>query len=222
MPIIGLNNILKFSLDKKVKSIIFTSSMEVYGICLEDKFLCEDEYYPIDCTNVRNSYAEGKKILECLCLSYATEYKLPIKIVRLCQTFGPGVSKNDNRVFAQFAKKIIHNEDIILSTKGETKRSYCSLSDCVNGILTALFNGRNGEVYNLASDNTYCSIYEMALKFTKNTNNRVNIEEKNDAKYLPTIKFGLNTDKIKKIGFVSIDNLDSIIDEFIEYYKAIL
>lgn len=209
------------ALCKKVKSIVFTSSMEVYGICVEDRFLSENEYFPIDIVNIRNSYSEGKRILECLCESYVKEYNLPIKTVRLCQTFGPGVSKDDNRVFAQFAKNVINNENIILTTKGETKRSYCSLTDCVIGILTALFNGVDGEVYNIASDNTYCSIYEMAVKFVKNTNLKVVIQEQSDNKYLSTIKFGLCTDKIKKIGFVSFDNIDSLIDEFLEYYRKI-
>ncbi len=214
----GLNNVLEFAKNKNIKKLIYTSSMEVYGLCLEDKFLKENEYYSIDCTNIRNSYAEGKKILECLCMSYCLEYNVPISIVRLCQTFGPGVSKNDNRVFAQFAKCVTNNENIILSTKGETKRLYCSLTDCVNGILIALFNGENGQVYNIASDDTYYSIYEMAKKFTKGTDLSVEIKEQKDNKYLPTIKFGLDTSKIKKIGFISVDNLDSIISEFLSYW----
>mgnify|MGYP000567975981 FL=1 len=50
---------------------------------------------------------------------------VPVKIVRLSQTFGPGVSYEDGRVFAQFARAAIENKNIVLKTKGETYRNYC-------------------------------------------------------------------------------------------------
>ena len=182
----------------------------------------EDEYYGIDCTNVRNSYAEGKKLLECLAVSYCREYGVPVKIVRLCQTFGRGVTKEDNRVFAQFARSVLQGKDIVLATRGETKRSYCSVEDAVHGILTVLLYGANGEAYNIASDNTYCSIYDMAKAFAKETNSNVIVGEGSCNKYLPTIQFGLDTTKAKKIGFVSNDDLESMISKFLTYYKVIL
>ena len=217
----GLNNILRFASKKNIKGMVFTSSMEVYGICTEDKYLKEHEFYPIDCTNIRNSYAEGKKLLECLCISYGKEYNIPVRIVRLCQTFGAGVSPKDNRVFAQFARSVVSNEDIILSTKGETKRTYCSLADATVGILTVLLNGCDNEAYNIASSDSYYSIYEMAQKFVEGTNINILIHEKNNNMYLPTIKFGLDTTKIKEIGFKSMDTLDVMINELLDYFSVV-
>ena len=72
--------------------------------------------------------------------------------------------------------------------------------------------------YNIASDNSYCSIYELAEKFILRTNLAIKIENKSESKYLPTIKFGLDTTKIKQIGFKSIDTIDSIVNEFLDYY----
>lgn len=214
----GINNLAKLGIEKNVKSFVFTSSLEVYGICLEDRFLKEDEYFAIDCNNVRNSYSLGKKMIECLSSSYAKEYNLPIKIVRLAQTFGPGITKEDNRVFAQFAKAVTKGEDIILATKGETKRSYCSIIDAVSGIFTVLFNGEVGQSYNLASDKSYYSIFDMALFFVFETNSKITINEVNDNKYLKTIKFGLDTNKIKSIGFKSKESLREMIFKFKKYY----
>lgn len=215
----GMNNILQFAISKKVKGFVFTSSLEVYGICNEDRFLKENEYFSIDCNNVRNSYSEGKKLLECLCSSYASEYNVPTRIIRLGQTFGPGVRAGDNRVFSQFANYVSSGQDIVLATKGETKRSYCSLVDALNGIFTALFFGNNGEAYNVASDNSYCSIYEMAQMFVKNSNSKVVIKKENNNKYLGTLKFGLDTTKIKSLGFKSYESLDIVIPKFIRYWK---
>lgn len=219
--IAGINNTMKLAIEKNVKGYVFTSSLEVYGMCLEDRFLKENEYFSIDCNNVRNSYSEGKKILECLLSSYASEYNVPAKIVRLGQTFGPGITKEDNRVFAQFARAVTNNQDIVLATKGETRRSYCSIVDAVTGIFKALFNGEKGNSYNLASDNSYYSIYEMAELFINNTNSKIVINEMNDNKYLGTLKFGLDTTKIKNIGFESSEDLKTVINKFKEYYKTL-
>ena len=219
--IAGINNTMALAIEKNVEGYLFTSSLEVYGMCLEDRFLKENEYYSIDCNNVRNSYSEGKKLLECLISSYANEHNVNAKIVRLGQTFGPGVTKDDNRVFAQFARAVTNNQDIVLATKGETKRSYCSIVDAVNGIFTVLFNGEKGNSYNLASDNSYYSIYEMAELFVNNTNSKIVINETNDNKYLGTLKFGLDTTKIKGIGFESSEDLKTVINKFKEYYKTL-
>lgn len=217
--IIGFNALIK-RVNNNVKSIVYLSSMEVYGLCQEDIFLQENDFYSLNPMIVRNSYPETKRIIECLASSFASEYKIPLKVVRLCQTFGPGVEYTDNRVFAQFARAINENKDIVLSTKGETKRSYCSLTDACVGILVALVNGQNGEAYNIASDDSYYSIYEMANMFIKNTNSRVTICEKLNKQYLTTVKFGLDTTKIKKIGFVSVDTLQDMIDDLIGYFNA--
>ncbi|MDE5715807.1 MAG: NAD-dependent epimerase/dehydratase family protein [Anaeroplasmataceae bacterium] len=217
----GLNAILTLAQKCKTQGVVFLSSLEVYGSCIEDKFLKENEYYSIDCTNVRNSYSEGKKMLECLCASYAVEYAVPVKIVRLGQCFGPGVGYTDNRVFAQFARAVTEQKDIILATKGETKRSYCSIKDAILGIFLVLFNGKPGEAYNLASDNSYYSIYELAQIFIKDTSSNILIEEKQDNKYLGTIKFGLDTTKIKAIGFNSLEGLNEMVIKLKNYFKTI-
>lgn len=78
---------------------------------------------------------------ETMCISYGSEYGVPVKIVRLAQTFGAGVSKDDNRVFAQFSKAVLNGYDIILHTKGETKRNYCYTTDAVRAIFTVLTKG---------------------------------------------------------------------------------
>ena len=55
---------------------------------------------------------------ESLCVGYRHQYQVPVKMARLSQTFGPGVSYEDNRVFAQFARAVLEKSDIILRTKG--------------------------------------------------------------------------------------------------------
>ena len=92
----------------------------------------------------------------------------------------------------------------------------------MQGILTVLLYGVNGEAYNIASDHTYRSIYDMAKAFAKGTDSKVIIGEGHSNKYLPTIQFGLDTSKAKEIGFVSNDDLESMISKFLAYYKDVL
>lgn len=73
-------------------------------------------------------------MVECLCHSYAKEYGVPVKIARLTQTFGAGVSLEDTRVFAQFAKSIIKGEDLIMHTSGESSKPYCYTIDAIMAI----------------------------------------------------------------------------------------
>ena len=154
--ITGTNNLFRFLKEKNTSSIVYLSSMEVYGdipITREEK-LKEDDYGYINILKPRSSYQEGKRAAECLCSAYTHEYGLPIKIARLAQTLGSAVNYNDNRVFAMFARNIVEKKDIVLKTKGETVRSYCYITDAVVAILSMLERGKDGESYNIANSKT--------------------------------------------------------------------
>lgn len=168
-------NILEYSKMNNVKSVVYISSMEVYGQ-IDHELVKEDDIGIIDVTSLRSSYPQSKRLAETLCVSYAKEYNVPVKIVRPTLTFGPGVSKNDNRVFAQFARAVINKTDIVLLTKGGTKRDYLYTSDAVRGILSVLLLGKDGEAYNLSNPDTYCTIYEMACLCREIANNEIEVK----------------------------------------------
>lgn len=196
----GTKNILEFSLKANPKSVIYLSSMEVYGKTDFDRMepLKEGDYGYIDILNTRNSYPESKRLAENLCYSYAKEYNLPIKIARLCQTIGSGVDINDHRVFAQFARNIISREDIVLKTTGETTRSYCYITDAISAIFSLLERGQNGESYNISNPETTCSIKEMAEMLTnKYTSSELKIKPQQNKEYLEKVRLVLDTTKIK-------------------------
>lgn len=159
----GTENILEFAKKSHVKSVVYLSSMEVYGkISEKENPIKENQYGYIDILQTRSSYSEGKKMAECICISYKEEYQVPIKIVRLTQIMGAGVSYEDNRVFAEFARCLKKGEDIILHTSGNTIRNCCYLTDAVRGIFYVMMKGIDGEAYNIANDKNTFSIKEMA------------------------------------------------------------
>lgn len=210
----GSRNILEFAKNKRLEGMVYLSSLEIYGVN-EKENIKERDYGYIDILNPRSSYSESKKMVETMCISYGTEYGIPIKIARLAQTFGAGVSISDNRVFAQFAKAIINKENIILHTKGETKRNYCYTTDAVRGIFTILTKGENNNAYNVANENSYCSISEMAhLLENEYTKVEYKIDEVNRG-YNPTVKIALNTEKLNALGWEAKVNLKEMFDRLI-------
>lgn len=217
----GTKNILELAKSKNISGMVYLSSMEVYGAPATDEKISETHNTNLQTTEVRTSYPESKRMCESLCVAYASEYQVPAKIVRLTQTFGPGVNYNDGRVFAEFARCAIEKRDIVLHTKGETKRNYLYTLDAVMAILTVLVVGTTGEAYNAANENTYCSIYEMAELVAQEISNgkiKVNIKEEDTAKFgfAPPLKMNLDTHKLRDIGWSPRTPLKEMFEKLIQ------
>lgn len=220
----GTRNILELAKEKNVKSAVYISSMEVYGSpnCTLP-YINEDDYGYVDVLNVRSCYPEGKRMCECLCASYSHEYNLPIKIARLAQTFGAGVSKNETRVFAQFARSLIYNEDIVLHTKGESTGNYCYTRDCVLGILYIMLRGENGSAYNVTNENTNMTIKQMAQMIAEKSGKiSVVFDIPEDALkfgYAPPVKMKLSSEKLRSLGWSSNVDLPEMYDRMIKSWS---
>ena len=199
----GTVNMLEFARANNAKGFVYLSSMEVYGTPSTDE-------------------KESKRMCESLCASYASEYGVPAMVVRLTQTFGPGVEYNDGRVFAEFARCAIEGRNIILNTKGETKRNYLYTEDAADAIFTVLANGTAGEAYNAANEDTYCSIYEMACLVAEEcAGGRIEVEirERPDAAklgYAPTLHMNLDTSKLRSLGWQPVTGLADMYRNMIE------
>ena len=222
----GTKNILELAKEKKVNGMVYLSSLEVYGITDSSlESINENNYGYIDILKTRSSYSESKRLVECLCISYAKEFDIPVKIARLGQTFGAGVEYSDKRVFAQFARSVIEKKNIILKTSGETARNYCYVRDAVAALIFILINGKSSEAYNIANTDTYISISDMAnlvVDLFTESEIKVNYDlaENIDALgYNPTIKIKLNSDKLKSLGWVPSVNLPEIFIRMVKSMK---
>ncbi len=159
----GSRNALEFARVKRVKGMVYLSSMEVYGQTSKiGSPIYEKDLGYLDIEKVRSCYPESKRAIENLCACYAKEYNLPVCSARLAQTFGAGVDISENRVFAQFAKSAIRGENIVLHTKGLSYGNYVYLSDAVKAILLLLVKGKAGTSYTVANQNTFIRIADMA------------------------------------------------------------
>lgn len=219
----GTRHLLNYAKSQKIEKFIYLSSMEVYGTPQTDEVITEEHPTNLDTMKVRSCYPISKRMCENICVSYAAEYNVPINILRLTQTFGPGVEYDDERVFAEFARCVIENKDIILKTKGETKRSYLYTEDAINAILTVMCNGTVNEVYNVANEDTYCSIYEMALLVTEKIAGgkiKVRVEEdKSVLKFASTLHMNLSVRKLEKLNWKATLSLEDMYKIMIDDMK---
>ncbi len=158
----GTQTMLELCREKGCKGMVYLSSMEVYGTHPKGQRITEADVGVMVPTKIRNSYPLSKQLAECLCASYAAEYGTSVRMLRLAQTFGPGVPLEDKRVFAEIARCAMTGKDMVLRTTGESAHSYLYTMDAVSAILQVLLTGKDGEAYTAANEETYCSIAEMA------------------------------------------------------------
>ncbi len=222
----GTKRVLELAKEKRAE-VVFLSTMEVYGTPTDDRKITEDTPTDLLTTNVRNCYPIGKRLAENMCIAYQKQYGVPIYICRLTQTFGRGVSYCDGRVFAEFARCAVEGRDILLHTLGQTKRNYLYVSDAVRALLTILLKGQAGEAYNVANEDTYCSILEMAHLVTdKVSKNKieVKIEVAEDLQafgYAPPLCMNLQTQKLCGLGWKPQVDLEEAYRRLVVYFEEL-
>ena len=225
--ITGTKNLLELARQKQVRSMVYVSSMEAYGIT--DPSLDrvhEGDLGYIDILNVRSSYSEGKRVCECLCSAYASEYGVPVKIARLAQTFGAGVGLGDNRVFAQFTKACMTGSDIVLRTEGKSMGNYCYTADAVLGLLTILVRGENAQAYSVVNESTSMRIREVAQLVSETLsggNTKIVFDIPENALtygYAPDVTMRLSGEKLRALGWEPTVDLPEMFLRLAKSYEA--
>lgn len=204
-------------------TMVYLSSMEQYGVPYEyGQKMTEDKVGIVDPLNIRSSYSESKRLCECLCVSYANEYEVKVKIARLAQTFGAGLSLTDNRMPMQFARAVAERRDIILHTEGKSISNFVYLTDAITGILTILKKGTSGYAYNICNDNETRSVREIAeLVCHEVASNKikVRVEKKDNMGYAPDTAMYLDSGKLRELGWNSEVSMIDAYRRLVEFLK---
>ena len=201
----GTSNVMDIARRCNCKSVVYLSSMEAYGQILHENLLKPEEVGYVNPLSLRSCYPEGKRMAENLCISYFSEYQVPVKIIRLAQVFGPGVSKNDNRVYMQFMNAVKNNENIVMFTEGGSRRMCLDTMDAVSAVLVVLFKGNNGQVYNAGNKENYVSVREMAELVIREfgcENSKLIIDKSRDVgQYPPDNMLRLDVSLLERLGW---------------------
>lgn len=202
--VIGTYNVLEYARKHPECKVFIASTMEVYGRMFAGSRITEDEYGLIDFNKVRSGYPEGKRVSELMLRSYIEEYGINGVIGRLGYIYGPTMTESDSKVVAQFIRKALAHEDIILKSKGEQKRSYCYVSDAAAGILNILFNGE-AEAYNIANKESNITICDMAKTVADIAGKKVvfDLPDADEKKGFSASQDALlNEDKLRGLGWL--------------------
>ena len=218
----GTRSLLEYCKERRSR-FCYVSSMEVYGSGA-DYELTEEAGGAMDSMKLRNCYPEAKQLAEALCAAYAAEYGVGACVARLAQTFGTGVPKSDNRVFAQFAKSCLNGENITLLTDGLKRNMYVATADCVVALLLLAARGRAGEAYNVANPATYCSIRQMAQMVAQEYGEgKVGVIYANDpdaaGKYPKGGDIRMNIDKLRDLGWKPTASLKDMYAQLINEWR---
>lgn len=147
---IGTQNMLDIA-KKHNAAFLFTSSSEVYG----DPAISpqKEEYFGnVNPHGPRSVYDEAKRFGEAMVMAYVRKYNVDARIVRIFNTYGPNMQKDDGRVVSNFINQALHNQSITVYGEGKQTRSFCFVSDMVEGLFRAMFtNNIKGEVINLGN-----------------------------------------------------------------------
>lgn len=138
-------------------TLLYPSTVEVYGNARGTDIFTEDYTGELNLATARACYPESKRTSEALCLSYAAEYGVDVKIVRLSRVFGPTMLMTDTKASSQFIKKALAHEDIVLKSEGTQHFSYTYTADVVSAMLYVMLLGDSGVAYNIA--HSACDIH---------------------------------------------------------------
>ncbi|MDO4547829.1 MAG: NAD-dependent epimerase/dehydratase family protein [Clostridia bacterium] len=199
--IYGVDRLLMYCARRKGTRFVYLSSNEVYGQT-DACPVCEDDMGRVDILSGRSCYPMGKRAAETLCACYHQQYGVNCVVARACHVYGPTMTASDNRAASQFLKDAVDGRDIVLQSDGSAVRSYMFVSDCVNGVLTAMAKGEVAGAYNVSSDAH--SILEIATAIAEIAGVNVTIPEKasgEDRGYSPIARNIVSNDKLKALGW---------------------
>ena len=168
---IGVINMLGLAKKNNAK-ILQASTSEVYGDP-EIHPQKEDYYGNVNTLGYRSCYDEGKRCAETLFMDYKREHNLNIRIVRIFNTYGPNMTKNDGRVVSNFILQALNGKDITVYGDGSQTRSFQFIDDLVNGLMKMMNSDSVGPI-NLGNP-IELSMKNLATKVIKFTNSSSNI-----------------------------------------------
>lgn len=184
---------------------LLLSTGETYGENpnLPDGF-SETDHGWIDPMLPRACYPESKRAAETLCASYAAQYGVDALVARLCHVYGPTFTAANSRADAQFIRKALAGENIVMKSAGSQVRSFCYVADAVNALLALLERGARGEAYNVANRASVASIRQYAETLADIAGVNVTFDvppEAEKAGYTKITRAVLNPAKLERLGW---------------------
>jgi nucleoside-diphosphate-sugar epimerase len=216
---IGTLNLLNLAKSAKAK-ILITSTSEVYG---DPKESPQKETYwgNVNSFGPRACYDESKRFAEAATYVFLNKHGVDARIIRIFNTYGPKMQKDDGRVVSNFINQAIKNETLTVYGDGNQTRSFCFVSDMVAGIAKAMFSeGTRGEVFNLGNPEEY-TMNDFAEKIKKMTGSSSEVVHKESPPDDPKQRRPDISKATEVLGWEPKITVDEGLQKTIEYYRSL-
>jgi len=142
--VVGTRNLLRLAEEKKARFLL-TSTSEVYG---DPETHPQPESYQgwVNCTGPRACYDEGKRAAEALAFDYQRRARAEVRVARIFNTYGPRVRRDDGRVVSNVICQALAGEDVTIHGDGSQTRSFCYVSDLIEGLVRLMDSRASGPV----------------------------------------------------------------------------
>jgi dTDP-glucose 4,6-dehydratase/UDP-glucuronate decarboxylase len=181
---IGYWKMLKCLKPERVKGVLYFSTSEVYGDPDSNHIPTFEDYRGnVSCTGPRACYDESKRLGETISISFYNQKKIPVKIVRPFNVYGPYMRLDDKRVIPDFVKFAFNDRKIKIFSDGTPTRAFCYVSDALEGFLRVLLKGKPASPYNIGNDELEISMFDLANKIANiigNTKVELLVSEENN------------------------------------------
>lgn len=197
--------LLDYARTNSVENVLLFSSAEIYGNPIKEFLPTPEDYSgntgPLD---KYACYTESKRFCEMLGNNYFKKYGVPVKLLRILLTYGPGI-RNDGKAVSDFFERAFNDKVITLRDAGEAKRSFAYISDTVRALFAIMFRGANGEAYNIGNDIpsenvTIRKLAEMIAETGGNVSVKPNFDAPKRQVYGEENRW-VRIDKLRALGF---------------------
>ena len=217
---LGMINLLHLANETGAR-IIQASTSEIYGDPTQSPQK-ESYWGNVNPIGIRSCYDEGKRAAETLCFDYKRQHNLDTRVIRIFNTYGPNMAIGDGRVISNFIVQALRNEPINIYGDGKQTRSFCYVSDLVEGIYKLLQLERNPDSpINLGNPNefTIIEIAKVVIDITKSKSEIVNnpLPLDDPRQRCPDISFAKST-----LNWEPVIQLREGIEKTVDYFKQII
>jgi UDP-glucuronate decarboxylase len=217
---LGIINMLHLARKLKIP-LVQASTSEVYGDPTESPQK-ESYWGNVNPIGIRSCYDEGKRAAETLCFDYRRQYGVDTRVIRIFNTYGPRMAVGDGRVVSNFVVQALSGKDITIYGEGQQTRSFCFVSDLVDGIYRMLSSKEVIDApINLGNPNEF-SMMELAHTVLKLTGSKSKIVYKDLPLDDPRQRKPDITRAKEVLKWAPKIELEQGVSQTIDYFKSVL
>lgn len=203
--IFGAYHLLRYAAEHPVRCMLELSSVEIYGENRGDVDCFQESYCGrLNCNTARGGYPESKRTVETLCHAFCQAYGVNTVIARPCRIYGPTMELSDSKASAQFIKKALGGDEIVLKSAGDQVFSYAYVADVASALITLITRGQTGEAYNISDPHSVVRLREFAELTAQISGKEVRFEiptEEEQRGFSGTQSAVLDSAKLQQLGW---------------------